>query len=496
MDEETARLLERYTQQSESGNIGFYDVDEYVELIDAYIWSGELNKATGVLTRAQDQYPEAVELKLKQAEICLEMDLLDRALQLISEVEQVEPYIYDTYIVKGHTLLCMRRFEQARESFRTAGEKGAEKVDVEMGLAQTEIEAGNPDKAWIHMQRIIGYENDTIETGNRFIDMAQKSDKLPEAIELVRNLLKENPYSLLYWKMLVELSDAAGCYEQALDACDYVLAIAPDDLETLKNKFNLFENVDTEENRLDFYLRMEQIAVENGDEGFLAAVMLRVAQEYELDSAWEQAEIYYHRLTDVPAVRQYALFRLGVIADFRRSYVASLAYFAQALQAGTDTDDDRSNRAKIYRGMARTLFNLGNTEDGMKYSRMAYEEDPDHRFHFYAYIADCLEQGREKEAESCLYETATIGKRKADLMLARAVFAYYTGKKEEAYSLFSLSFTADARMMRDLAEVFPGILTEDANISELLESLMKGAEIPYDPEDGEPLYYYGPDVQE
>ena len=89
MDEETARLLDRFTQQSAAGNLGFYDVDEYVELIDAFIWSGDLNKATEVLTLAQGQYPEAVELKLKHAEICLEMDFLDRALQLISEVGTV-----------------------------------------------------------------------------------------------------------------------------------------------------------------------------------------------------------------------------------------------------------------------------------------------------------------------------------------------------------------------------------------------------------------------
>lgn len=496
MDEETARLLERFTQQSATGNLGFYDVDEYVELIDAFIWSGDLNKATEVFTLAQGQYPEAVELKLKHAEICLEMDFLDRALQLISEVEEVEPYLYDCYIVKGHTLLCMRRFEEARQSFLTAGEKGAEKVDVEMGLAQTEIEAGNPDKAWLHMQRIIGYENDTIETGNRFIDLAQKGNKLPEAMEWVRNLLKEHPYSLLYWKMLVELAEAAACYEQALEACEFALAIAPDDLETLKNKFNLFENVDTEESRLDFYLRMEKIAVENGDEGFQAAVMLRVAQEYELESAWEQAEIYYHRLSGVPAIRQYALFRLGVIADFRRSYASSLAYFKQALEAGEPGEEEAGNRAKIYRGTARTYFNMGKVEEGLQYSRMAYEADPGHRFHLYAYVADWLDQGRDKEIKAFLYDKAVIGSKPAELMFARAVFAYYTGWEEEACTLFALAFNADARTMRDLAEIFPGIVTESARIKSLLESSVNNVSMPYEPEDGEPPYYYGPDEQE
>lgn len=499
MDEETARLLERYKRQSDTGNVGFYDVDEYVEIIDAYIWSGDLNKATEVLTLAQGQYPEAVELKLKNAEICLEMNFLERSLQLLAEVEQVEPYLYDSYIVKGHTLLCMRRFEDARKSFRMAADKGADQVDVDMGLAQVEIEAGDSDKAWMYMQRIIGYDNDTVETCNRFIDMAQKGNKLPEAMEWVRSLLKEHPYSLLYWKMLVELADAAGCYEQALEACEYALAIAPDDLETLKNKFNLLENVDTEGSRLSFYLHMEKIATESGDETFLAAVMLRVAQEYELKASWEEAEDYYHRLTDVPDIRQYALFRLGVIADFRRSYRSSLAFFNQALQERMAGEEEHVNRAKIYRGMARTCFNMGNAGEGLRYGRMACEEDQDNRFHLYAYVADCLDQEKDREVQGYIDERLSAGKKTEGLLLAKAVVAYYRGGREEACSLFTQAFMADARTMRDLADLFPGILSEDSRINELLTSSMAaglGFMMPFDPEDGEPLFYYGPDVQE
>ncbi|MCM1041226.1 MAG: hypothetical protein NC396_02200 [Bacteroides sp.] len=496
MDEETSRLLERYTQESASGNLGFYDVDEYVALIDAYIWNGDLTKAMGVLSLAKGQYPEAVELKLKHAEICLEMDFLDQSLQLLAEVERVEPYLYDSYIVKGHTLLCMNRLDEARESFLTAGEKGAEKVDVDMGLAQVEIEAGNHEKAWEHMRRIIGYENDTVETCNRFIDLAQKGGKLPEAMELLRRLLKENPYSLLYWKTLVELADAAACYEQALEACDYALAIAPDDLETLKNKFNLFENVDTEESRLDFYLQMEKIAVDNGDETFLAAVMLRVAQEYELDFAWEKAEVYYHRLLDVPAVRQYALFRLGVIADFAHSYASSLAYFKQALELVSEDGNEKGNRAKIYRAMARTYLNMGKEEEGLKYSLMAVQEDPDDRFHLYNYIADALERGGFADAEEYL-EKAFAEKITAERMLAKAVFYYYTGRQEDSYGLFTLAFLSDTRTLRDLSLVFPELVADDRHIKALFESSAETLkDTSFNIDDEEPQFYYGPETNE
>ena len=49
--------------------------------------------------------------------------------------------------------------------------------------------------------------------------------------------------------------------------------------------------------------------------------------------------------------------------------------------------------------------------------------------------------------------------------------------------------------MRDLPEIFPGIVEENDKIKSLLEILMNAAETDYKAEEGEPPYYYGPDEQ-
>lgn len=492
MDEETARLLERYTEESAFGHFGFYDVDEYVALIDAYIWNADLVKAKEVLARAKTQYPQAVELKLKDAEICLETDLFEHALKLLAEVESVEPYLYDAYIVKGHTLICLRRYQEARESFRKAAEQGADEVDVAMGLAETEIEAGNLERAWTYTDQVIGTGNDTVETCNRFMDLAQKGDRLPEAMTKVRALLKADPYSLLYWKTLVELADAAACHEQALEACEFALAIAPDDLETLKNKFNLLETVDTEESQLDFYRKMEKIALESGDDMFLAAVWLRMAQEYEMDSMWEEAEGYYRRMLDVPSLRQYALFRLGVLADFGHDYKASKAYFEQALQ--TDSGQaDLSNEARIYRGMARTFFNMGNEQDGFEYARKSVETDPENRFHLYSYLYDALNRNGQKDFLRHV-EREMAREARPELVLAKAVFYFYTGRTEDSYGLFVSAFASDARMLKDVSRFFPEVLLDSPHVKEIWEAASPGlGEETRNWDDDEPFLYYGPD---
>lgn len=495
MDEEARRLFAHYQEMEAEGTLGFFDVDEYVTVIEAYICQSDFQKAGEVLRRAQSHYPEAVELKLKEAEIFLETDVFDKALALIAEVEEVEPYFYDAYILKGHTLICLKRYEEARASFLKAAEQGADEVDVAMGLAQTEVEAGNFEEAWKHTDRIIGNDTDTIETCNRFVDLSQRGNRLPEAMLKVRALLKSNPYSILYWKTLVDLGIVSACYEQALEACDFILAIAPDDVETLKNKFSLLENVDSDENRLEFYLKIEKIALESQDESFLATVWLRIAQEYEMDALYEEAEIYYHRMLDKPALRQYALFRLGVIADFRRSYHVSLAYFDQALY--TDTEEtDAYNKAGIYRGMTRTLFNMGDEEAGMKYAFRAVETNPENRFHLYAYVYDSI--NHEKERECLAYVEKEISRQvKPELILSKAVLYYFLEREEESYGLFVSAFAADLHLVADISHFFPEILTESRQVNKIWEDAVhsdeKAKEYLQNMEGEEPFLYYGPD---
>lgn len=470
MDKDTIRLFERYRQESAAGSLGFYDVDEYMALIDAFLWHVDFPKAKEVLRTAMLQYPQAVELKLKQAEIYLEMDSFEQSLQLLEEVEQVEPYLYDCYIVKGHTLLCMNRFDEARKSFSRALEEGADEVDVAMGLARVEVEAHDAEKAWTYMQQIIGTEDDNIEACNRFIDLAQKGGLLLQAIEFVRNLLRKNPYSLLYWKTLVELAAAAGCYEQAIDACDFALAISPSDWETCVNKFHLLEHsTELTETNMDFYRQMERLAIEKGDENYLAELRLRMAQYHELVMAWDEAEACYRQLFSNTVFMPYALFRMGVVEDFRKNYTRSLKYFQEALAAQVP-QDGRPHKANVYRGMARTYLNMDNIGEGMRYSRMAVETEPENRVRWYYHVRDAVSAGCLKDtyAYLCQHEENT-----PEWRFSKAVLQYYMGQKENACTLMLAAFEEDFQIMQDAVDLVPGIVFSEPRIASYMAEFRK-----------------------
>ena len=200
MDEESRRLLKRYEEEMQADGLGFFDVDEYIVLIDSLMLRSQLSEAFQVARLARRQYPEASELKIKQAELSLETGFYNQAMALLQEVEAVEPYIFELYLVRGHALKLLSKYDEAEAAFQEAARKGADEIDVAMGMAEVKVARGDKQAAWPYMREMLGSAEDTVETCNRFIDMAVKAGLLEEAMGYVRELAKGEPYKILYVK--------------------------------------------------------------------------------------------------------------------------------------------------------------------------------------------------------------------------------------------------------------------------------------------------------
>lgn len=488
MDEEAKHLLERYQKEMAEGGLGFFDVDEYVILIDTLLLRSQLPEAVQLVRLARKQYPEAAELAIKQAELSMETGFCEQALALLEKVEEVEPYLYDLYIIRGHALKLLSRYEEAEQAFLQAKAKGAEPIDVAIGMADLKVARQQNAEAWKYLRQMIGTPQDTVETCNRFIDLVLKAGLHSEAIEFVRGIVKDNPYKTLYWKLLAELAEAAGDYGQALDAYEFVLAIQPDDHESMFGKFRNLSFVDTGNSPLPFYLQMEK---EFQDLGDLIPIWCRIAQEYEVEEDWEKALSYYRRVLEFPETRAYALFRMGVIHNFYLDFKNALGLLRQALYESEALGNDTENVAKIYRGIARTYYYKGDAAQAMCYNRLAVDLNPEYRYHVYAYVLDACDLGEIPQALD--YVEEALSQHPEDwLFLCKAFLYYYGGKREESYAFFQQAFCGSRQTLDDADVRMAGIYEDDARVL-VLRNLYAPHFGEEEPEDLEPYIYYGPD---
>lgn len=489
MDEEAKQLLKRYENELRDGQLGFYDVDEYIVLINYMIMQALLTEAMRLVHWARKQYPEDSELKIKQAELNFENGFFSQALSLLQEVEDVEPYLFELYLVRGHILKSLSKYDEAQQAFQTALEKGSDEIDVSIGMAELEILRGEKEKAWQHAKKVIGHPEDAADTCNSFIELATKGGFLPEAIEMARQLAKDNPYKTLYWKMLAELSENAGAYEQAVEAQEFVLAIQPDDKEAMFGKARSLAYAGGNQNPLPFLLKMEKDMTDLAD---LIPVLCRIAQEYEIAENWDGAMQYYHRMLDYPDTREYALFRMGVISNYRLDFPSALSFFLQAEKESISAGSDADNLSKVYRGIARTNYYIGQIGENLRYNRKAVDLLPNYRYHTYAYVLDACDLGEIPTALEYV-EQMLSSSPCSWLYLCKACLYYYGGKKNDSYALFAQAFAGDPLTRNDADIRIQDIYEEDPHVLELRNEFLPSNE-DNEPEDVDPYIYYGPDA--
>lgn len=489
MDEESRRLLKRYEEELDNGGLGFFDVDEYVILADCLTLRSQLTEAVQLIRLARKQYPEASELKVKQAELCVESGFYSQAIALLHEVEIVEPYLFELYLVKGHALKLMSKYDEAEAAFREAERRGAEEIDVDMGLAEVKVARGEKESAWPYIEKMIGYPEDNVETCNRFIDLVVKAGLLPQAIERAQQLAKEHPYQILYWKLLAELAESNGSYGRALDAYEFVLAIQPEDKEALLGKYRTVAYSEDSRSLLPFYHQMEK-ELENIEDQI--PLWCRIAQEYEIEEDWEQAMVYYRRVLDYPESRAYALFRMGVIFNYRLDFPSALACFFQVLNEPDLLKHDTENLSRVYRGIARTYYYMGNATDNLRYNRIAVDLEPDYRYSAYAYVLDACDLG-EIPTVLAYIEQMLDSKPCGWLYFCKACLYYYGGRKEDSYAWFAKAFASDPIVREDADVRIPDIYEEDDRVLELRNEYSPVYAENEEPLDGEPYIYYGPD---
>lgn len=434
-DKESLSLFDRFQEEYSNGKLGFYDSDEYVILGSVLITLGQFEKAVFLLERALEQCPDSVDIKLKRAELSLEMDLFDDSLRRLAEVEETDPFLHELYLIKGHALRAKERYAEAKDTFEKALSLGANPLEVNLGMA--EIAAVWPEMdLWTYLQKTLGSESDTTDTCNRFIELATKGNLLPEALGHVRAVLKEHPYELMYWKTLAELADAAQAYEQAIEADEFVLAIDPADKESMWHKLVMIDKLGSQQSYLDYYKSIEPEFCDEPD--YVKEIRVRIAREYEGEGAWEEALNYYGKLHDLPEMRQFSLFRTGVIFLFQGRFRTALMCFEHAMGEGPEGGKNQ-NMAKLFYACSRAHYYMGNADAVLEMDIRSVETDPANPSLFFNLAADAIICDKIRDAMEFLQRNMELFP-SAGAHVAYGTLLMKINRKDEAYAHLALGF--------------------------------------------------------
>ena len=120
LEPELDALVKRFEQMLSNQNVQFFDSEEYEEIIDYYLERQNLERARKAIEMALDQYPSSPDFLLRKAKLLLLKRNGKKALELLDELEKIDPTNPEIYLTKGAIYSHLKQSEKAVEEYNRA----------------------------------------------------------------------------------------------------------------------------------------------------------------------------------------------------------------------------------------------------------------------------------------------------------------------------------------------------------------------------------------
>ncbi len=220
--------VRQYEELSKKMASVYFDVDDFEEILDYYLFRGFYKEAFEVTKCACGVHPASIPLMLKKAQLLATFNQEDDALKLLARIESLDPTNNDIFLTKGAIYSQLHDYNKAIEEYNKAV-FGADEPDyVYCNIAFEYENLGNFDKTIEYLDKALKLNPDNdlaIYEAAYCFDLLSLTE---ESISFFRRLIDRNPYSTEAWFNLGVSYINAGLYEKALEALEYSIAIDDD----------------------------------------------------------------------------------------------------------------------------------------------------------------------------------------------------------------------------------------------------------------------------
>ena len=219
--------VQRFEEQLEANNLGFFDSDRLEAVIDHYIMNGVYSKGEAAADLGIQQYPYYTLFRVRLAQAMSGQGKLKEALVVLDDAERMDPMLMEIKLTKATIFSQLRDSKRAVNFYRAALElaENEEKDEIYLDLA-TELEQLQDFNGAIKVLEEAMHLNPNNE--GALYEMAFCFDQLGDnekAIITYARFLDENPYSFTVWYNLGNTYTKAEKFADAITAYEYCIAI-------------------------------------------------------------------------------------------------------------------------------------------------------------------------------------------------------------------------------------------------------------------------------
>ncbi|TNF55248.1 tetratricopeptide repeat protein [bacterium] len=196
--------------------------------VDALVNLGELNAEKGLVGNAKENLSSAAEIYLKEGSTERALEIFDKLVELSPADVSLKLKIADLHLEiglkeeasKGYSSIASYylekgEIEKAREYYQKALDCNPQNIPVFIGLSRIEEDAGNIDQAYEHLARASSFAFDSSEFLSHFVRLSMTTGNLENAKQALIKLAELEPSNIVYKKQLGTIYLKEGLHAEA-----------------------------------------------------------------------------------------------------------------------------------------------------------------------------------------------------------------------------------------------------------------------------------------
>lgn len=343
-EDNISAIIANYEKNLKENTIQYFDVDDYIALIDYYILSSKINKANIALSIGLSQHPNALDLIQKKAEILTLDNEYNDALEI---VEQLEPLKNDTdlFLLKGNILNNLNKLNDAKNAFEQAiriEDNQEDLLDIyfKIGLSFQQV---NKYKEAVKYHKSLFDLSPTHEENLFELAYCYEQMNIPDlCIKYYNIYLDENPYSEKIWYNLGIIYNKKKDYKKAIESYDFSLAIRPENKDAIFNKGNALFYQRNYNESLSCYLNCLNFPDNH------SLTHTYIGECYEKKGEFDYAKMHYRKALEIDEDLAEAWFGLGMVAKLQLKFGEAIHYMEESIKKDSSYGESYLELAKIY----------------------------------------------------------------------------------------------------------------------------------------------------
>ncbi len=247
-------LIRRFETMLQTNEIYFFDLEDFLTIIEHYINSGDYNLAQKAIKSGLNQHNNNVDILLYKAELYSLKDQLENAEKLLGYLSDLEPERLEIPMLEAEIYSRQNLHEKAIEALQQAlNLPGADPTEIYEMMTVEYLYMDRYNEALNTSIKALKHDPESSMSLFNAVSCYDLTNRPDDAIIFLENFLDKNPFSEVGWSLLAKKYIDNGQYHKALEAIDFAIAIDDKFLAAYYDKAYIFSKLRRYEEALIFY---------------------------------------------------------------------------------------------------------------------------------------------------------------------------------------------------------------------------------------------------